>query len=208
MRTLHSVLFAVAVSGLAACTGSAQVHTTAEADYVQPQLVEVEPGVQVVADYDQPVFFSGGAYWRNDGGVWYRSRYHDREWVRAEAPVAVVHIQHPEVYVHYHGKVQADERHEARDEHKEMHDQNEVRHDEHEQNHDANEIAHDRAEVRHDEVKGNEHAEAHDAKELRHDEKEQNRDAKEMNKDERKEAKDAHKVDKDERKREKDERKH
>jgi len=206
MRTLHSVLFAVVLS---ACTGSAQVHTTAEADYTAPALVEVEPGVQVVADYDQPIFFSEGAYWRYDNGVWYRSRYHDREWVTVQTPaVAVARIQRPEVYVHYHGKVGADERHEARDEHKEVRDQQEVRHDENEQRHDNAEVAHDKAELGHDAVKGNEHEENRDRKELKHDEKEQAHDAKEMGKDERKADKDQRKVDKDEHKREKDERKH
>src|SRR5512135_3663426 len=102
MRTFHSVLFAVCV---AACTGSgqAQVNYGAEATVATPTLVEVEPGVQVVADYDQPVFFSEGVYWRYEGGVWYRSPYHNRAWVRVEAPpVAVRRIQRPEMYVHYH----------------------------------------------------------------------------------------------------------
>jgi hypothetical protein len=192
MRTLHSILLVAAAALASACTGSAQVHSTAEVAYVQPQLVEVEPGVQVVADYDQPVFFSEGAYWRYEGGVWYQSRYHDRAWVRVEAPpVAVRHVEHPEVYVHYRGRA------EARDARREERDANEVRHDEHEMNHEQAEVAHDREEIRRDEAKGNEHAEEHDRKELKHDEKEEARDRKEMNKDEKRREKDERKEEKD-----------
>lgn len=194
MRTLHSVLFAAVLTAIG-CTGSAQVHTTAEADYVAPQLIEVEPGVQVVADYDQPVFYSDGMYWRSEGGIWYSSRYHNHAWVRVQAPpVAVAHVEHPEIYVHYHGK--AEVRQERVD-----HDMNRVGHDQNEVNHDQNETAHDRDEIRHDEANGHEHEAKHDEKELAHDQKEQA-------KDERKEMKDEKKAAKDERKEEKHEHKH
>ncbi len=49
----------------------------AEVVVEQPDLVEVSPGIQVIADYDQPIFFLGRRlYWRNDGGIWYSSRVH------------------------------------------------------------------------------------------------------------------------------------
>jgi hypothetical protein len=38
-----------------------------------PDLVTVSPGVQVVADYDEPVFYTDGFYWRYTDGGWYRS---------------------------------------------------------------------------------------------------------------------------------------
>ena len=191
MRTLHSVLFAAVLTAIG-CTGGAQVHTTAEADYVAPQLVEVEPGVQVVADYDEPVFYSDGMYWRYEGGIWYSSRYHNHAWVRVQAPpVAVAHVEHPEIYVHYHGHAEVQH---ARDEGR-------VDHDQHEVNHDQNEMAHDRNEIRHDEANGHEHEAKHDEKELAHDQKE-------AAKDERKEMKDEKKAAKDERKEEKHEHKH
>src|SRR5438067_4557295 len=53
-----------------------------------PGMVAVGPGVQVIADYDYPVFFSDGAYWRYDGGVWYRSGYYTGGWAVAyDVPV-------------------------------------------------------------------------------------------------------------------------
>src|SRR3569623_1019323 len=198
MRTLHSVLFAAVLTAIG-CTGGAQVHTTAEADYVAPQLVEVEPGVQVVADYDEPVFYSDGMYWRSEGGIWYSSRYHNHAWVRvASPPVAGAHVEHPESYVHYHGHAEVQH---ARDEGRGDHDMNQVGHDQHEVNHDQSEMAHDRNEVRHDEANGHEHEAKHDEKELAHDQKE-------AAKDEHKEMKDEKKAAKDERKEEKHEHKH
>ncbi|MEO6773946.1 MAG: hypothetical protein ABI467_13175 [Kofleriaceae bacterium] len=68
-----------------------------------PQMEDVSPGVQVIADYDYPVFYSDGYYWRNDGGLWYRSGYYNRGWaVSYNVPYGVRGIGHPESYAHYH----------------------------------------------------------------------------------------------------------
>ncbi|HEX9292032.1 MAG TPA: hypothetical protein VF904_21125 [Anaeromyxobacteraceae bacterium] len=41
---------------------------------VAPPLVTIQPGIQVVENYDEEVFFTGGYYWvRRDAG-WYRAR--------------------------------------------------------------------------------------------------------------------------------------
>jgi hypothetical protein len=66
-----------------------------------PDLVYAAPGVQVVADYDEPIFFSSGVYWRYSGGYWYRSPYYNRGWVSARPPGAVLSINHPQGYAHY-----------------------------------------------------------------------------------------------------------
>ena len=69
-----------------------------------PQMEVVSPGVQVIADYDYPVFYSDGYYWRNDGGIWYRSGFYNRGWaVSYNVPYGVRGIGHPEYYAHYHG---------------------------------------------------------------------------------------------------------
>jgi hypothetical protein len=68
---------------------------------VAPDLVYVSPGVQVIADYDEPVFYSGGYYWRETGGVWYRSSYHTHGWIYAAPPSAVVSIGNRHSYRHY-----------------------------------------------------------------------------------------------------------
>jgi len=76
--------------------------------YRAPRLVYLSPGVQVVYDYEQPVFYSDGYYWRYDTGYWYRSSYHSYGWVRWDnyaVPRAVVTIDRPNYYVRYRGGV-------------------------------------------------------------------------------------------------------
>jgi hypothetical protein len=37
-------------------------------------LVELQPGLQVIPDFDLEVFFTGGAYWLRSDGAWYTTR--------------------------------------------------------------------------------------------------------------------------------------
>ena len=65
-------------------------------------MVEIEPGIQVVSDYDYPVFYSDNMYWRYDGGVWYSSQWHDRGWATSySVPERVRRVDRPTQYVHY-----------------------------------------------------------------------------------------------------------
>jgi hypothetical protein len=67
-----------------------------------PDLVEVSPGVQVVADYDEPVFYTDGFYWRYYNNGWYRSNNYATGWGYYERPpAAVVRIDRPYAYAHY-----------------------------------------------------------------------------------------------------------
>jgi hypothetical protein len=69
-----------------------------------PGLVEVSPGVDVISDYDYPVFYSDGLYWRYDGGIWYQSGYYNRGWgVAYNVPYGVRGIRNPGAYAHWHG---------------------------------------------------------------------------------------------------------
>jgi hypothetical protein len=64
---------------------------------VTPPLVEIQPGLMVVHDCGDEVFFTGGWYWvRWSDGRWYRARDHRGQWVLAE-PVVVppVLVQEP-----------------------------------------------------------------------------------------------------------------
>ena len=102
MKRLQPILFAlVSASLMTGCLVSGTVRTRA---YVaEPRLVYVSPGVQVVADYDDSVFYSDGYYWRNDGVYWYRSNVYTGGWYRYSAPRAIVSIDRPRGYVRYHG---------------------------------------------------------------------------------------------------------
>lgn len=107
MKKLHLMFFAVVISALAGgCVVSGTMRTHA---YVTtPDMVEINSGVYVIQDYDQPVFYSDSYYWRYDGGVWYRSGYYDRGWYRVDVvPTRVRTIDHPYGYVHYRGNGRA-----------------------------------------------------------------------------------------------------
>jgi hypothetical protein len=65
-------------------------------------LVEVSPGVEVLADYDEPIFFADDFYWVNRGGIWYSSTWYGGGWGRAgNVPAHISGIAHPEGYAHY-----------------------------------------------------------------------------------------------------------
>lgn len=82
---------------------NADVPPPQEEVVVQPDLVEVSPGVQVIADYDEPVFWSNNFYWRYDGGVWYSSRdYRGGGWrIESNVPMGIRGIDCPGYYAHY-----------------------------------------------------------------------------------------------------------
>ena len=80
-----------------------------------PPMVEIEPGIQVISDYDQPVFYSDNLYWRYDGGTWYSSRWHDRGWATSyNVPERVRRVDRPQSYVHYRGGARTEYRGEPR----------------------------------------------------------------------------------------------
>jgi hypothetical protein len=86
---------------LAGGVSAAGCATTASAGYYEPDLVYVSPGVQVIANYDEPIFYADGYYWRNAGGVWYRSSYYRGGWAYARPPGVILSINSPHRYRHY-----------------------------------------------------------------------------------------------------------
>jgi hypothetical protein len=69
-----------------------------------PPMVVVQPGVQVVENQDEEVFFTNGWYWVRRDEVWYRApRPHAAFVYVAErrVPVALVHME-PGRYRHFH----------------------------------------------------------------------------------------------------------
>jgi hypothetical protein len=69
-----------------------------------PAMVEVQPGVLVVHDYDEEVFFVEGRYWtRWRDGRWYRANDHRGGWVMADprrVPGSIARLP-PGQYKHY-----------------------------------------------------------------------------------------------------------
>jgi hypothetical protein len=80
MRTLALALAAlIGLPALARAETSVDIHIGLPV--VLPRLVVVSPGVQVVPEVDEEVFFTDGYYWVRRDDLWYRSRVHTGGWV-------------------------------------------------------------------------------------------------------------------------------
>ncbi len=104
LTILATIGVAVPFFGSAGCTSRGHVSVTGP-HVPGPQLVYLGPGLWVVADYHDPLFYSDGYYWLYDRGVWYRSASFRGSFVRVHArvvPTPVRHIDRPHLYVRYH----------------------------------------------------------------------------------------------------------
>jgi hypothetical protein len=94
------ILIATAFAG--GCAGTVEYRGTATVTSTTPDLVAVAPGVQVIADYDEPIFYANGFYWWEIDGVWYRSSNYTGGWVYVSTPPRVIaEIRTPYRYRHY-----------------------------------------------------------------------------------------------------------
>ncbi len=106
MRTRHRrlvLLAALALLSPAVALAQAQVQIRIDLPAVLPPLVVVQPGIQVVQDFDEEVFFVNGYYWIRRDGRWYRARDHRAAWVYVEprrVPPGLVRIP-PGHYRHW-----------------------------------------------------------------------------------------------------------
>jgi hypothetical protein len=101
---MRQAILAASLFLFVGCYTEAEVGVAGPGVYAAaPTMEVVAPGVQVVAvDYDYPVFFSDGFYWRYYGGVWYNSRVYTGGWgVAYNVPVGVRGIDRPYAYAHY-----------------------------------------------------------------------------------------------------------
>lgn len=73
-------------------------------------LVYIEPGVWIIENYDEPVFYYGDYYWTYRNNYWYRSHYYYGGWVRARPPRHFHRIHHPRSYIHYRAPARTDRR--------------------------------------------------------------------------------------------------
>ena len=109
MKRLLSFLLAVAF--LAPAAARAQVGVNIQLGLpAAPPMVVVQPGVQVVENYDEEVFYTGGWYWVRRDGRWWRARQPRAAFVYVEprrVPPAIVRLP-PGQYRHWnHEKHQA-----------------------------------------------------------------------------------------------------
>ena len=101
---MRSVTVAAVVFGpllAAGCMARVGYTATVSNEGYEPEMAYAAPGVQVIVDYDEPIFYADSFYWRFYGGGWYRSHHHNDGWVYATPPPAVRGIDRPQRYVHY-----------------------------------------------------------------------------------------------------------
>lgn len=99
MKTIASLLLAGA---LAACATQAEVHYSGDASTPELVAMDGDPSVMVVANADEPTFYTGQTYYLYRDRQWYRSSSHRHGWTRTDQPpVAVQRIDRPTRYVHY-----------------------------------------------------------------------------------------------------------
>jgi len=99
-RIILPALAALALAGGGCFEGRSRGYATVYAS--TPDLVTVSPGVSVIADYDEPIFYANNYYWWNVDGYWYRSSYYTGGWSYvASPPYAVVRVGNPYSYRHY-----------------------------------------------------------------------------------------------------------
>lgn len=80
---------------------------------VAPPLVVVQPGVQVVENYGEEVFFVGGWYWCRRGPHWYRARTPRATFVYVEpvyVPTRLSYLPPPGHYKHWERRRMHEER--------------------------------------------------------------------------------------------------
>jgi hypothetical protein len=91
-----------------------------------PALVVVAPGIQVVPEHDEEIFFTDGFYWHRRDGHWFRSKDHEGHWAVVEekiVPPGLIRMR-PGEYRHYkhieheEKKIEHEERKIEREEHK------------------------------------------------------------------------------------------
>lgn len=95
---MRTILFSLIVS-LAACAPAYQGTVAVSSN---PDLVEVTPGVRVIPDYGESIFFVDGFYWWYVDGMWYRSGSYTDGWVYiATPPPVIIGLGDPFRYRHY-----------------------------------------------------------------------------------------------------------
>lgn len=106
-KILSAMLVLVALEvtvGLGACFTGGRGTFSLELPVVLPALFVIEPGVSVVGDLEDEVFYSDGYYWARQEDTWYRTRDHRRGWTHVErerVPTVIVSAPHGR-YRRYH----------------------------------------------------------------------------------------------------------
>jgi hypothetical protein len=122
---MRMLALALALVTLPLFPARAQLRIQVGLPAVLPPLIVVQPGVQVVRDYDEEVFFTGGYYWVRRDNRWYRARdYRTQQWrfVEQRRVPVVIYRAEPGRYRHWNGEQRHEERRDQRQQQMERRD--------------------------------------------------------------------------------------
>ena len=103
-RTRVTACAVIVAASLAGCMGTGDVEYAGEVRVTSPELVSIGPGVQVVSDADEPLFYASNDYWLYRDGYWFRSNDYRRGFARVDfvhVPQELRAIERPHMYVQY-----------------------------------------------------------------------------------------------------------
>ena len=99
---MRTNLLAAAFAALLSLPAFAQVDVKISFPWLAPPpLVVVEPGIQVVPDYPEEVFFVDNWYWVRRDGRWFHARDYRNGWTFVAAPPAALVRLPPGKYKHW-----------------------------------------------------------------------------------------------------------
>lgn len=119
---MKTALLASCLTVVAPLPALAQVHVSVSVPappsitfVAPPPMVVVQPGIQVVEDNDDEVFFVDNYYWVRRDGHWFRTRDHKGGWVHVDGPGVPPGLARttPGHYRRYKGKKDKDHGHGA-----------------------------------------------------------------------------------------------
>lgn len=84
MKILARFLLLAVLSIPCLSRAQAQLEINVDLPVVLPPLVTIEPGIRVVQDFDEEIFFVDGYYWYRRDGYWYRTHNHRDRWIYVE----------------------------------------------------------------------------------------------------------------------------
>lgn len=123
---MKTLLMSLMLAGSALAQVQVQVNLPSIVFPAPPQLVVVAPGVEVVPDFDDEVFFVDQYYWHRRGPHWYRTSSHNGGWVLVEpqiVPRTIVSIP-----VGQYRRFKAEKREEHREEQREKKENKKAKH--------------------------------------------------------------------------------
>ena len=104
MRRLRVSVYAWVVAAALGGCAAGEAEYGADVRVTSPELVAVSPGVQVIADADEPVFYADGYYWLYRDSVWLRSDSYRGGFARIDfnmVPNNLRNLDRPLTYAHY-----------------------------------------------------------------------------------------------------------